>query len=145
MDADRARRAAHGENSSYERHARSSADLAVSDIMLLADRVRARFERAAWVPGGGAAAGCLPRRTASAFRGAPFRAGRSSRCWVITAMMSVRMSPSGELRRAGRTECTSKRGRPLWSRLLKKDKRQDVDALQTAVTGLLYRAQEDVA
>jgi hypothetical protein len=29
--------------------------------------------------------------------------------------------------------------------LLKKDQRQDVDALQTAVTGLLYRAEEDLA
>jgi hypothetical protein len=30
-------------------------------------------------------------------------------------------------------------------RLLKEDQRQDVDALQTAVLGLVYRAQEDVA
>jgi hypothetical protein len=29
--------------------------------------------------------------------------------------------------------------------LLKKDQRQDVDALQTAVTGLLYRAEENLA
>jgi len=30
-------------------------------------------------------------------------------------------------------------------RLLKKDQRQDVEALQTAVLGLVYRVQEDVA
>jgi len=30
-------------------------------------------------------------------------------------------------------------------KLLKKDQRQDVDALQTAVTGLVYRVQEDLA
>jgi hypothetical protein len=30
-------------------------------------------------------------------------------------------------------------------RLLKEDERQDVEALQTAVLGLLYRAQEDLA
>jgi len=30
-------------------------------------------------------------------------------------------------------------------RLLKEDQRQDVEALQTAVLGLVYRAQEDVA
>jgi hypothetical protein len=30
-------------------------------------------------------------------------------------------------------------------RLLKEDERQDVEALQTAVLGLVYRAQEDVA
>jgi hypothetical protein len=30
-------------------------------------------------------------------------------------------------------------------RLLKKDQRQDVEALQTAVIGLLYRAEEDLA
>jgi hypothetical protein len=30
-------------------------------------------------------------------------------------------------------------------RLLKKDQRQDVEALQTAVLGLLYRAEEDLA
>ena len=30
-------------------------------------------------------------------------------------------------------------------RLLKEDQRQDVEALQTAVLGLLYRAEEDVA
>jgi hypothetical protein len=29
--------------------------------------------------------------------------------------------------------------------LLKKDQRQDVDALQTAVLGLLYRAEENLA
>jgi hypothetical protein len=30
-------------------------------------------------------------------------------------------------------------------RLLKEDERQDVEALQTAVLGLLYRAEEDLA
>jgi hypothetical protein len=30
-------------------------------------------------------------------------------------------------------------------RLLKEDQRQDVEALQTAVLGLLYRAEEDLA
>ena len=30
-------------------------------------------------------------------------------------------------------------------KLLKKDQRQDVEALQTAVTGLVYRVQEDLA
>jgi len=30
-------------------------------------------------------------------------------------------------------------------RLLKEDQRQDVEALQTAVTGLLYRAEDDLA
>jgi hypothetical protein len=30
-------------------------------------------------------------------------------------------------------------------RLLKEDQRQDVEALQTAVLGLVYRVQEDVA
>jgi hypothetical protein len=30
-------------------------------------------------------------------------------------------------------------------RLLKADQRQDVEALQTAVLGLVYRAQEDLA
>jgi hypothetical protein len=30
-------------------------------------------------------------------------------------------------------------------RLLKEDERQDVEALETAVTGLLYRAEEDLA
>jgi hypothetical protein len=30
-------------------------------------------------------------------------------------------------------------------RLLKDDQRQDVEALQTAVLGLVYRAQEDLA
>ena len=30
-------------------------------------------------------------------------------------------------------------------RLLKEDQRQDVEALQTAVLGLVYRAQEDLA
>jgi hypothetical protein len=30
-------------------------------------------------------------------------------------------------------------------RLLKEDQRQDVEALQAAVTGLLYRAEEDLA
>jgi hypothetical protein len=30
-------------------------------------------------------------------------------------------------------------------RLLKKDQRQDVEALQTAVLGLLYRAEDDLA
>ena len=30
-------------------------------------------------------------------------------------------------------------------RLLKEDERQDVKALQSAVTGLLYRAEEDLA
>ena len=30
-------------------------------------------------------------------------------------------------------------------RLLKKDQREDVEALQTAVTGLVYRAAEDLA
>jgi hypothetical protein len=30
-------------------------------------------------------------------------------------------------------------------RLLKEDQRQDVEALQTAVLGLVYRAQEEVA
>jgi len=29
--------------------------------------------------------------------------------------------------------------------LLKEDQRQDLEALQTAVTGLLYRAEEDLA
>jgi hypothetical protein len=30
-------------------------------------------------------------------------------------------------------------------RLLKEDQRQDVEALQTAVLGLLYRAEDDLA
>jgi hypothetical protein len=30
-------------------------------------------------------------------------------------------------------------------KLLKKDQREDAEALQTAVTGLLYRVQEDLA
>ena len=30
-------------------------------------------------------------------------------------------------------------------RLLKEDQRQDAEALQTAVTGLVYRVQEDLA
>ena len=30
-------------------------------------------------------------------------------------------------------------------KLLKKDQRQDVEALQTAVTGLVYRVQENLA
>ena len=30
-------------------------------------------------------------------------------------------------------------------KLLKKDQREDVEALQTAVTGLVYRVQEDLA
>jgi hypothetical protein len=38
-----------------------------------------------------------------------------------------------------------RRARADIRRLLKEDERQDVEALQTAVTGLLYRAEEDLA